>query len=110
SFASARFGHRGVVSVGASGAIFGAVGALIVILVVRRRALPESWRRSLLYNLLALVALELVIDWRVPLIDNAAHLGGLAGGVLLGLLYAPGSLLASGWPRRIGVVLGLALS
>ncbi len=82
-------GGRGGISIGASGAIFGVVGALIALLLRRRRAFPEAWRRTLLFNLLILLAIQAFIDWRVEFIDNWAHLGGLVGGFVLGLLIVP---------------------
>ena len=82
-------GGRGGLSIGASGAIFGILGALIALLLRRRRAFPESWRRTLLFNLTILLALEAYIDWRVAFIDNWAHLGGLVGGFVLGLAIVP---------------------
>jgi len=82
-------GGRGELSIGASGAIFGILGALIALLLRRRGSFPETWRRTLLFNLLILLALEAFIDWRVEFIDNWAHLGGLVGGFLLGLVIVP---------------------
>jgi membrane associated rhomboid family serine protease len=82
-------GKRGSLSIGASGAIFGILGALIALLLRRRRSFPEAWRRTLLFNLLILLALEAFIDWRIEFIDNWAHLGGLVGGFLLGLVIVP---------------------
>jgi membrane associated rhomboid family serine protease len=92
-----HLGHRGDLSIGASGAIFGILGALIALLLRRRREVPESWRRSLLVNLLILLAIQMFIDWRVPFIDNWAHLGGLVGGFVLGLAIVP--RLDSRYPR-----------
>ena len=43
-------------SVGASGAIMGLLGALIVVLILRRGTWPEAWRRTLLWNLVLLGA------------------------------------------------------
>ena len=82
-------GHRGELSIGASGAIFGILGALIALLLRRRHEVPEAWRRSLLVNLLILLAIQMFIDWRVPFIDSWAHVGGLVGGFVLGLAIVP---------------------
>src|SRR5262249_38745553 len=89
-----------------SGCIFGVLGALIAVVLVRRQTLPLPWRRSLLVNLLLLVTLQLVIDWRVEFIDNAAHVGGLMGGFLAGLLLVPGGALGSGALAKGARVIG----
>jgi len=81
------------------------LGALIVALLVRRRALPPSWRRGLLTNLLFLLLLQLAVEWKVEFIDHAAHLGGLLSGILLGLLLVPRQR-----PARLRVGLALALA
>ncbi len=36
---------------------------------------------------LEIIVLNVALGLALPIIDNAAHLGGLAGGVLLGLLF-----------------------
>jgi rhomboid protease GluP len=72
-------------SVGASGAIFGVLGALIAFLLRRRERLTP-FARSLLSQLVGWAAINVFIGFTVPMIDNAAHLGGCAAGFLLGLL------------------------
>jgi membrane associated rhomboid family serine protease len=86
----------GALSVGASGAIMGLLGALIVILVLRRGTFPEQWRRVLLWNLILLAALQIYIGFHFPMIDNAAHVGGLMGGAAAAVVFAPGLLLGTG--------------
>ncbi|HVL64660.1 MAG TPA: rhomboid family intramembrane serine protease [Actinomycetota bacterium] len=68
-------------SLGASGAIFGIVGALAVFLYRRRSSQIAS---QFLSGLMFFVAINLLFGFMVPRIDNLAHLGGLAGGALLG--------------------------
>lgn len=72
-------------SVGASGAIFGVLGALIAFLLRRRERLTP-FARSLLSQLVGWAAINVFIGFTVPMIDNAAHLGGCTAGFLLGLL------------------------
>ncbi len=87
SLASA-FRQPPVVSVGASGAIFGVYGAILAFLLMQRRAVnPEAAKKIakgagvfLLYNLAFSVA--------VPGVDLSAHLGGLVAGFLVGLPLA----------------------
>jgi rhomboid protease GluP len=73
-------------SVGASGAIFGLLGALIAFLL-RRRSRLTPLAKSLLSQLLFWAGINLVLGATLPLIDNAAHLGGLVAGLVLGLAF-----------------------
>jgi rhomboid protease GluP len=73
-------------SVGASGAIFGLLGALIAFLL-RRRSRLTPMAKSLLTQLLFWAGVNIVMGLSVRLIDNAAHMGGLAAGLLLGLAF-----------------------
>ena len=73
---------------GASGAIFGLVGALTVFYYRGRRYLG-GLSKSRLVNLLAVVVLNLFFGLLDPKVDNAAHLGGLVAGLLVGWLVAP---------------------
>ena len=72
-------------SVGASGAIFGVLGALIAFLLRRREGL-NAGAKSLLSQLVGWAAINVFLGFSVPGIDNAAHLGGCAAGFLLGLV------------------------
>ncbi len=82
------------VSVGASGAIFGIIGALLAFLLVRRRSVPSSVLVPLRSSVLGMVVFNTLFGAIVPVIDQAAHMGGLATGFLAGLLLAPP------WPPR----------
>jgi membrane associated rhomboid family serine protease len=66
-------------TIGASGAVFGLMGAAMVGL--RNRGI-NPWRTSIG----SLVALNLVITFLIPNISVGGHLGGLLGGVLAGKL------------------------
>jgi len=94
-WASFRFSATPL-SVGASGSIFGLLGAAIAILLARRGHWPEGWRRSTLGTFAFLAAINIYIGFKLPMIDNAAHLGGFASGLVLGVLLVPGGLLGSG--------------
>jgi rhomboid protease GluP len=72
-------------SVGASGAIFGVLGAMIAFLLRRRERLTP-FARSLLSQLVAWAVINIFFGFTFPMIDNAAHLGGCAAGFLLGFL------------------------
>lgn len=96
---AASFGFGGCnPSVGASGAIFGMVGALVVYLYNRRRT---TFVRQYLNGLLVFVGINIVIGFVLPNIDYMAHLGGLFGGAALGLAFDP--QLAIGARNRLGV-------
>lgn len=87
SIASVMFSGADL-SAGASGAIFGLLGALIGFLLKNRERLtPQA--RSLLLQLLFWAAVNIVFGFSVKGIDNAAHLGGCAVGFLFGLVLPP---------------------
>ena len=65
-------------SAGASGAIFGCFGALLYFGVLH----PKVFFRTMGTNIIAVILLNLVLGFSIPGIDNAGHIGGLAGGFL----------------------------
>jgi rhomboid protease GluP len=74
-------------SVGASGAIFGLLGALIAFLLRRHEHFPQA--RPLLMQLVGWAVINVIFGFSVPNIDNAAHLGGAAAGFLCGFMLPP---------------------
>jgi rhomboid protease GluP len=87
----------GVNGVGASGAIFGLFGMLLVSDRVHRPALTRS-ARGLTGQIGMLIALNLVLGFTIPNIDNAAHIGGLLAGAWLGFVLVPrGATLSGLW-------------
>lgn len=96
-------------SVGASGAIFGVIAALLVVLRLRRDLLPRNVFRRMRSGLVSFLGFSLFAGLVLPGIDNAAHLGGLLAGALLGYALAPRSPGASlpNPPTRL-VAAGLA--
>jgi rhomboid protease GluP len=78
-------------SVGASGAIFGLAGALIVLFWKHQDRLHLRDRR--ICGVLGFWALyQLVLGFLQPAVDNWAHLGGLLGGMLMALVLRPAVL------------------
>jgi len=75
-------------SAGASGAIFGSLGAFLAFLVRRRSDVPRTIIRSHWISTLAFVLFNIVSSALQPGIDNAAHVGGLVSGMLLGYVLA----------------------
>ncbi|HEV7763554.1 MAG TPA: rhomboid family intramembrane serine protease [Thermoanaerobaculia bacterium] len=71
-------------SVGASGAIFGILGAFIFSIRRSPRFRHERWARGIVSQLMFWIVANIVIGFTIPQIDMAAHLGGLAAGLLLG--------------------------
>jgi membrane associated rhomboid family serine protease len=79
-------------SVGASGALFGLCGVLLVGRVLHRPVL-QGQQRAIMSQIGFLVVINLALGFGMNTfggnIDNFAHLGGLAGGLWLGLLIPP---------------------
>ena len=78
------FGDR-VVSVGASGAVFGLFGVFLALLFTR--LIPAKMRNSLLQSIGIFLVFNLAYGAAKPGIDNAAHIGGLLSGLLIGTVY-----------------------
>jgi len=80
--------HPTILSVGASGAVFGMAGVLLV--TVNQSALrpwlkPEV-RKGVTMSTLKFTGLNLLIGAGLPMIDNAGHVGGLLAGLALGAI------------------------
>jgi rhomboid protease GluP len=74
-------------AVGASGAIFGLIGAQGVFLYRHRKLFGERGRRGL-QNIIIIAVLNLAIGLQAG-IDDWAHVGGLVGGLILGAVLGP---------------------
>ncbi len=72
------------VSAGASGAIFGIAGGLVALLYLGKQSAPRAAINRGLNSILLFVGYNLVFGFAVPGIDNAAHLGGLVTGFIVG--------------------------
>jgi len=88
SMASLFFAASKAVSVGASGAIFGVVGCLLAAIYTKPHRLPPALVASMRSSMLVFLGYSLFMGSVVGVIDNAAHIGGLIGGFLLGLILA----------------------
>lgn len=87
-------------SVGASGAIFGLLGAGVVFGLRHRDEIPRAFQRYYGAGLLPWVALNLVLGFTLPNIDNYAHLGGLVSGIVLARLLDPSPKTSAKRPLR----------
>ncbi len=85
----ASYIHSPDLSIGASGAIFGLIGALAAFFYTARSLLGAEASRQQITQLISLAAINIVIGLSVTAVDNAAHLGGLAAGALSGFVLAP---------------------
>jgi rhomboid protease GluP len=85
------------VGAGASGAVFGIAGALIVLLKSRRLPVPALELRKLRRSVIYFAAINLVLGFSISLgsrftgisIDNMAHLGGFTCGLLFAVPMVP---------------------
>ena len=80
-----NLGHiRNTYSVGASGAVFGVMGALIILIIKGRKKLRAG--SSLPARAAFAVFYAVYAGFKNPYTDNAAHIGGLIFGLVLGAL------------------------
>ena len=94
-----------ILSVGASGAIFGIAGALIASFYLGEFSLPRAAMSGMLRSVVVFVGYNLFFGAVVAHIDNAAHIGGLLMGLLLGALIAKVAPGHDDFLRRIAVLL-----
>ena len=106
SVASFLFSAPYPFAVGASGAIFGLFGVLLVASRVHHPVLVRQ-QRAIMTQVGTIILLNLAIGFGLGAaigIDNSAHVGGLVGGLWLGLLLLPADAptLASMWQSPTG--------
>lgn len=91
-------------SIGASGGIIGFLGYLTAYGFKRRKLLPESFLKNMLFNIGFITIMGVIIipqmsSERVS-VDNYAHLGGLLVGLIYGFIQIPKDLYKD--PREAG--------
>jgi rhomboid protease GluP len=94
-----------VLSVGASGAIFGIAGALIASFYLGEFSMPRSAVSGVLRSVLIFSGYSLIFGAMSYGTDNAAHIGGLLMGLLLGALIAKVAPGHADFLRRIALLL-----
>jgi membrane associated rhomboid family serine protease len=78
--------YDATISVGASGAIFGLYGVFIALLLTK--IYPPDFAKSFLISTAIFVGFNLLMGL-IGGIDNAAHIGGLISGFIVGLILTP---------------------
>lgn len=112
----------GPVGAGASGAVFGIAGALIVLLKSNRLPVPPLELKKLRKSVIYFAAINLVIGFSISVgtrvigsglsIDNMAHLGGFSSGLLFAMplvprLGSPRKLFVTRLRIAVGMVVGV---
>jgi membrane associated rhomboid family serine protease len=98
-----------VLSVGASGAIFGLAGALIAAFKLGEFSVPRAALSGTLRSLVVFVGFNLIFGAASGVTDNAAHVGGLVTGLILGALIALLAPQQDHAPRRFAIFLAMVL-
>ncbi|MBZ5547746.1 MAG: rhomboid family intramembrane serine protease [Acidobacteriia bacterium] len=102
--------HPTGLSAGASGAIFGIAGALIASFYLGEFSLPRAAVAGTLRSVVMFAGYNLVFGAMWGRTDNAAHVGGLVSGLILGALIARLAPTRDEPFRRVAVLLvGLLL-
>src|SRR5919109_5249202 len=78
--------HPNTISAGASGAIFGLFGVLLVFGIRYRNSIPPEFKRAVGTGVLPVIVINLIIGFTIPAIDNSAHISGLLAGAVLASL------------------------
>jgi rhomboid protease GluP len=110
SVVSLQFHASTNVSVGASGAVFGLAGILLAVAFAGSRSPGQglgTMLGDLRGSLVSFVVYNAIAGVMLPRIDNAAHGGGLVGGLVLGWLVGRRSFEARPSPLRTLVPIAL---
>lgn len=91
-------------SVGISGSIFGLVGALLGIIRKFREELPDPMAESMRRGMIQIALINLGIGLVLPMIDNAAHIGGFVTGFVVASLMQSRLRMPDGHPQRAAAV------
>ena len=83
---SSLWWHDSTVSVGASGAIFGLYGLFLALLLTK--VYTKEFSKALLLGTLIFIGFNLIMGLTGG-IDNAAHIGGLVSGFVIGIFISP---------------------
>ena len=98
-------------SAGASGAIFGVLGALFVEMTWQRKRYRGAWSRGIWGSLALVTVAQIAIGFFYPVTDQWAHAGGLVSGALLGIVMSPhlrAAKILEHVARVVAIAFGLA--
>ena len=76
-------------SVGASGGVIGFLGYLTAYGFKRRKLLPSSFLKNMIFNIALIAVLGIFV---IPNVDNFGHLGGFIVGIVYGFAQVPSDL------------------
>lgn len=73
-----------IVSAGASGAVYGVIGALLAVLIIRQIKTPDLSPN----RIIVMIGISIYHGITSTGVDNAAHIGGLLAGIIGGILLS----------------------
>ncbi|MBM4081130.1 MAG: rhomboid family intramembrane serine protease, partial [Planctomycetes bacterium] len=92
-------------SAGASGAIFGLAGAILMLEVLHGVNPFKFMARREGYSILPIILINLILGFQIPQIDNSGHIGGLLGGIVFGYCLLAEKLGRGAPERRMGIAI-----
>jgi rhomboid protease GluP len=97
--ASSLWWNENTISAGASGAIFGMYGVFIALLTTN--LVEKTTRKAFITSMAIFVGYNLLNGLK-PGVDSAAHIGGLAGGIITGYILIPA--IKKSWSEDLKMV------
>jgi len=101
------------ISLGASSAVFGILGAAIIYGIIYRKLVPRNFYRIVIICLVPFLIYNFIVGYIHGRIDNYAHIGGLLGGVfisyLLGVEFPHKISRKPGWGNAIALTIAFSL-
>ena len=96
--------HPMAVGAGASGAIFGMAGVLFAFVRLKKTPAHPQISKNMVGSIGSFIVYNLVIGAAIPGISNAAHVGGLVMGLLVGALLPSAAASESSRRTRLSLV------
>lgn len=106
--AASAAAHPHGLSVGASGAIFGVIGAMLALGLRHDPGILPFQKRAMRQVVLSTLAINMVLAFAIQGLDHFAHAGGFLTGCLLAALMGPSA--AWGGPRRRPFFWGIGIA
>ncbi len=100
------------ISAGASGAIFALYGAVIAFVVMQKGSFPKAAAKAVMQSALVFVGYNVLYGFSAKGISNAAHLGGLVSGLVLGAVMSRPVIREkrrAQFPLKLGAGLGFGI-